>query len=76
MGISTGRLRDLVAERPREQMMGRSGDVPGTSIIHVFKIQLRNIFNLLEQVTLDFIVNCSSEKFDLRVCGEVPFLIF
>ena len=26
---------------------GRPGNVLGTSIIHVFKIQLRNIFNLL-----------------------------
>ena len=57
-------------------MMGRSGDVPRTSVIHVFYIQLRNIFNLLGQATRDFIVNCSSEKFDLRVCGKVPFLIF
>ena len=76
MGTSTGRLQDLVAGRPGDQMMGCSGDVPGTSIIHLFKIQLRNIFNLLGQVTLDFIVNCSSEKFDLRVCGKVPSLIF
>ena len=76
MGTSTGRLRDPVLGRPGDQMMGRSGDIPGTSIIHVFKIELRNIFNLLSQVTRDFIVNCSSEKFDLSVCGKVPFLIF
>ena len=31
-----GRLRDPVAGRPGDQMMGRSGDVPGTSVIHVF----------------------------------------
>ena len=68
MGRSTG--------RPGDQMIGGSGDVARTSVIHVFKIQLRNIFNLLSHVTRDFIVNCSSEKFDLRVCGKVPFLIF
>ena len=31
-----GRLRDPVAGRPGDQMMGRSGDVPGTLVIHVF----------------------------------------
>ena len=75
MGTSWGRLWDQVAERPREQMMGRSGDVPGTSVIQVY-IQVRSIFNLLSQVTPDFIVNCSSKKFDLRACGKVPFQIF
>ena len=33
-----GRLRDLVAGRPRDQMMGLSGDVPWTSVIHFFKL--------------------------------------
>ena len=37
MGMSTGRLEDVVAGSPRDQMMGRSGDVPGTLVIHVFK---------------------------------------
>ena len=63
MGTSTGRLRDPVAERPGDQMMGRSGNVRGTSVIYVFKIQLRNILNLLWQVTQDFIVNCDSKTF-------------
>ena len=36
MGTSTGRLRDPVAGRPGDQMMGRSGDVRGTSVIYVF----------------------------------------
>ena len=36
MGTSMGRLRDPVAGRPRDQMMGRSGDVLGTSVTHVF----------------------------------------
>ena len=31
-----GHLWDPVAGRPGDQMMGRSRDVPGTSIIHVF----------------------------------------
>ena len=31
-----GSPRDPVAGRPGYQMMGRSGDVPGTSVIHVF----------------------------------------
>ena len=30
-----GRLRDPVAGSPGDQMMGRSGDVPETSVIHV-----------------------------------------
>ena len=42
-----GHLRDPVVGRPRDQMMGRSGDVPGTSVIYVFLIRLRNILNLL-----------------------------
>ena len=63
MGTSMGRLRDSIAGRPRDQMMGRSGDVRGTSVIYVFKIQLRNILNLLWQVTQDFIVNCGSKTF-------------
>ena len=36
MGTSTRGLRDPVAGRPGDQMMGRSGDVLGTSVIHVF----------------------------------------
>ena len=47
MGTSTGRLQDLVAGRPGDQMMGRSRDVPGMSVMHGFSIQLRNMFNLL-----------------------------
>ena len=42
-----GRLRDPCAGRPGDQMMGRSGDVRGTSVRYVFKIQLRNILNLI-----------------------------
>ena len=57
-GTSTG----PVVRRPGDQMMGRSAEVRGTSVIHVFKIQLRNILNLLWQFTQDFIVNCSREK--------------
>ena len=63
MGTSMGRLRDPVAGRPGDQTMERSGDVSGTSVIYVFKIQLRNILNLLWQVTQDFIVNCGSKTF-------------
>ena len=47
-----GRLRDPVAGRPGDQIMGRSGDVSGTSVIHVFI-----------QVTQDILVNCSSKNF-------------
>ena len=36
MGTSTRRLWDPVVGRPGDQMMGRSGDIPGTSVIHVF----------------------------------------
>ena len=63
MGTSTGRLRDPVAGRPGDQIMGRFDDVGGTSVIYFFKIQLRNILNLYWQVTQDFIVNCGREKF-------------
>ena len=56
------RLLDPVSGRPWDQMMGRSGDVYETSVIHVFWIHIRNILNLFLQVTQDFIVNCSSEK--------------
>ena len=102
MRMSTERLQDPVGGRPRDQMMGRCGDVHGTSVIHIFKIQLRIILNLLWQVAQDFLVNCRGKKFseqysdkkiiytgtrhdefwkillkfDLRVCGKVPFLIF
>ena len=37
MGTSTGRLRDPVARRPGDQMMGRSGDVRMTSVKNVCK---------------------------------------
>ena len=46
-GTSTGRLRDLVAGRPWDQMMKRSKDVRGTSVKHVFEIKLTNTLNLL-----------------------------
>ena len=36
MGMSTGRLRDPFAGRPRDQIMGLSGDVRGTFVIYVF----------------------------------------
>ena len=35
MATSAERLRDLVVRRPREQIMGRYGDVLGTSVVHV-----------------------------------------
>ena len=35
MATSTENLRDPVAGRPGGQMMGRSADVRGTSVIHV-----------------------------------------
>ena len=33
MATSTGRLRDPVAGRPGDQIMGRSGDVRETSVL-------------------------------------------
>ena len=36
MGTSTGRLRDPVEGHPGYQMIGRSGDVRGMSVVHVF----------------------------------------
>ena len=36
MGTFRGRLRDPFAERPGDQMMVRSEDVRGASVIHVF----------------------------------------
>ena len=36
METSRGRLRDPVAGRPEDQIIGRSGDVSGTPVIHVF----------------------------------------
>ena len=36
MGTSTGRLPDPVVGRLGEQMMGRSGDVRRTTVIHAF----------------------------------------
>ena len=33
MGTSKGRPQDPVAGRPENQMMGRSGDVPETSVM-------------------------------------------
>ena len=36
MGTSTARVRDPVAKRPGDQMMGRPGDVRGAPVIHVY----------------------------------------
>ena len=36
MGTSTGCLQDPVARRPGGQMMARSGDARGTSVIYFF----------------------------------------
>ena len=69
MGTSTGRLRDLIARCPGDQIMGRSRDVPGTSVKHVFWIQLTNALNLLWKVTQDFKGNGSSEKFNKLYSG-------
>ena len=68
-GMSTGRLRDPVAGRSWNQMMGRSKDVRGTSVKYVFQIKITNTLNLLWQVTQDFIVNGSSEKFNEQDSG-------
>ena len=62
-------LRDPVVGRSWDQMMGRSKDVRGTSVKHVFQIKLTNTFNLPWQVTQDFIVNGSSEKFSEQYSG-------
>ena len=35
-GTATGRLRDPFVGRPGDQMMGRSGDDPGTLVIMFF----------------------------------------
>ena len=64
-----GHLRDPVAGRPWDQMMGRSTGVGEASVKHVFKIKLTNTLNLLWQVTQDFIVNGSSEKFSEQYSG-------
>ena len=72
---STRRPRDVTWMSPKRPNIrhlqgtfkGHLGDKQknwrGTLVIHVFQIQLRNILNLLWEVTQDFIVNCSSEKF-------------
>ena len=67
--MSTKRLRNPVVGRPWNQMMGRSRDLPGTSVKYVFQIKLTNTLNLLWQVTQDFIVNGSSEKFSKQYSG-------
>ena len=61
--VLKGDIHGTPMGRPGDQMMGRSGDVRGMSVIYIFKIQLKNILNLLWQVTQDFIVNCGSEEF-------------
>ena len=53
MGPSTGHLQNPV--------VGRPGDVRVTSVTQVFKIQIRK--RKLWQITQDFLVNFSSEKF-------------
>ena len=49
--------------------MGRSKDVRGTSVKYVFEIKITNTLNLLWQVTQDFMVNGSSEKFNEQDSG-------
>ena len=64
-----GHLRDPVAGRPWDQMIGCSRDARGTLVKHVFKIQLTNTLNLLWQVTEDLILNGSSEEFCDKYSG-------
>ena len=64
-GTSAKRLRDPVAGRPWDQMMGRSRDVRGTSVKHVLKrkhtiIETGNTHDEFREILL---------KFDLRICG-------
>ena len=76
-----GRLRDPVARRPWDQMMGRSRDVGQK---YVFQIQLTNTANLIWQVTQDiitapkmkFFIKDIFSKYDqicsfLRVCSHL-----
>lgn len=57
-----GRLGDLVVGCPVDQIMVISGNVSRTSLIHVFKIHLTNILNLLSKVTQDLILKGRSEN--------------
>ena len=52
-------LRDPNVGRPFDQIMGRSNDNRGTSVKHVFEIQITNTLNSFGQVTQDFIANGS-----------------
>ena len=45
MGTFKGRLRDPVVGRPRDQMMGRSGDVPGRRSNMFFKFNSETFFD-------------------------------
>ena len=60
---STGRLRDPVGERPRDQIMGRPREMGKTFTKYVFQIQLTNPLNLLWQAGQDLIMNGSSKNF-------------
>ena len=57
-----------------DETLGRSKDVHGTSVKHVSKIKLTNTLNLLWQVTQDFLMNGSSEKFSEQFSGQNSYL--
>ena len=63
-----GRLWDPVAGCPWNQMMGRSKNVRQTSVKHLFKLKSQAL-NLIWQVTQEFIVNRSREKFSEQYSG-------
>ena len=46
----------------------------GTSVKHVSKIKLANTLNVLWQVTQDFLMNGSSEKFSEQFSGQNSYL--
>ena len=65
-----GRLWDPVAGRLGAQMMGRSGDVRGTSVIHVFLNLTHTHIKLTLTGYSRLIMNCSSQKFSEQYSGK------
>ena len=65
MWTSKGRLQDPVAGHPEDQIMGRSGDVRKTLIMHFFflKFNSQTYYTHSDRLLKTFLVNCSSKKF-------------
>ena len=75
-----GRPRDVYGTQLQDVPANRWWDVLGTSpgrrSYMFFKFNSETYLTYFDRLLKTCIVNCRSKKFDLRICGKIPSLMF